>query len=141
MTGVIKMLSNNMIGVFVATVILLLSALYWQNTKLEDTRKELEESIAANIKLSIVNASLNLAITTLTEEIENMPNKHIEITKEVEKELCKGINSIDQVLSLKNLKDIQSPPPTTSQQGGNKDEKAYIDIDGKLPPYLLRLLE
>lgn len=139
MTGVIKMLSSNMIGVFVVTFVLLLGALYWQDTKLEETRKELEEAVVANITLSLVNTSLNLAITSLKEEIEKMPNKHIELVKDVEKELCKGESSTEQVMNLKTA------TPTTEtlahQQGGNNSEKAYVDIDGKLPPDLLRLLK
>lgn len=136
MTGVIKMLSGNMIGVFVVTVVLLLGALYWQDTKLEDTRKELEEAVAANITLSLVNTSLNLAITSIKEEIEKMPNKHIELVKDVEKELCKGKSSIDQIINLKSAAPTSSP-----QQGGNNSEKSYVDIDGRLPPDLLRLLQ
>lgn len=139
MTGLIKMLSSNMIGVFVVTFVLLLGALYWQDTKLEETRNELKEAVAANITLSLVNTSLNLAITSLKEEIESMPNKHIELVKDVEKELCKGKSSIDQIINLK------SAAPTTEtlvpQQGGNNSEKSYVDIDGKLPPDLLRLLQ
>lgn len=139
MTGVIKMLSSNMIGVFVVTFVLLLGALYWQDTKLEETRKELKEAVAANITLSLVNTSLNLAITSLKEEIESMPNKHIELVKDVEKELCKGKSSIEQVMSLKTA----TPTIVTlaPQQGGNNSEKSYVDIDGKLPPDLLRLLQ
>lgn len=139
MTGVIKMLSSNMIGVFVVTFVLLLGALYWQDTKLEETRKELEEAVAANITLSLVNTSLNLAITSLKEEIESMPNKHIDLAKDIEKELCNGKSSIDQIINLKSA----SPATTTSspQQGGNNSEKSYVDIDGKLPPDLLRLLQ
>lgn len=136
MTGVIKMLSSNMIGVFVVTFVLLLGALYWQDTKLEETRKELEEAVAANITLSLVNTSLNLAITSLKEEIEKMPNKHIELVKDVEKELCKGKSSIDQVINLKS-----AAPTSPPQQGGNNSEKFYVDIDGKLPLDLLRMLQ
>lgn len=136
MTGVIKMLSSNMIGVFVVTFVLLLGALYWQDTKLEDTRKELEEVVAANITLSLVNTSLNLAITSLKEEIESMPNKHIELVKGVEKELCNGKSSTEQVMNLKT-----TTPTSAPQQGGNNSEKSYVDIDGKLPPDLLRLLQ
>lgn len=139
MTGVIKMLSSNMIGVFVVTFVLLLGALYWQDTKLEETRKELEEAVAANITLSLVNTSLNLAITSLKEEIKSMTNKHIELVKDVEKELCKGKSSTEQVMSLKTA----TPTIVTlaPQQGGNNSEKSYVDIDGKLPPDLLRLLQ
>lgn len=139
MTGVIKMLSSNMIGVFVVTFVLLLGAIYWQDTKLEETRKGLEEAVAANITLSLVNTSLNLAITSLKEEIEKMPNKHIDLAKDVEKELCKGKSSIDQIINLK----VDAPTTGTSapQQGGNNIEKSYVDIDGKLPPDLLRLLQ
>lgn len=139
MTSVIKMLSGNMLGVFVATIILLLGALYWQDTKLVETRKELEGAVAANITLTLVNTSLNLAITSLKEEVESMPNKHIELVKDIEKELCKGKSSIGQVMYLKNA------TPTTEtlvpQKGGNNSEKSYVDIDGKLPPDLLRLLQ
>lgn len=142
MTGVIKMLSSNMIGVFVVTFVLLLGALYWQDTKLEETRKELKEAVAANITLSLVNTSLNLAITSLKEEIESMTNKHIELVKDVEKELCKGRSSIDQIINLKNLKSAAPTIVTLApQQGGNNSEKSYVDIDGKLPPDLLRLLQ
>lgn len=139
MTGVIKMLSSNMIGVFVVTFVLLLGALYWQDTKLEDTRKELEEARAANITLSLVNTSLNLAITSLKDEIESMPNKHIDLAKDIEKELCNGKSSTEQVMSLK----AATPTIVTlaPQQGGNNSEKSYVDIDGKLPPDLLRLLQ
>lgn len=131
-SNVLKTISSSLTGILISVIILLLVAMYWQNSNLKDVRKELEDAVYANVTLTLVNASLNMTITTLKEEIVNMPNKYIEVTREVDSELCKGASSIEQVLNLdKRMVEKRESP----------SENNYIDIDGKLPPSLLRLLQ
>lgn len=131
-SSVLKTISNSLTGILISIILLLLAAMYWQNSNLEDISKELEDAVYANGTLTLVNASLNMTITTLKEEIVNMPNKYIEVTREVDSELCKGTSSIEQVLNLDK--------PTVEKRE-SPSENNYIDIDGKLPPSLLRLLQ
>lgn len=131
-SSVLKTISSSLTGILISIILLLLVAMYWQNSNLKDVRKELEDAVYANVTLTLVNASLNMTITTLKEEIVNMPNKYIEVGRVVDSELCKGTSSIEQVLNLDK--------PIVEKKESDS-ENNYIDIDGKLPPSLLKLLQ
>ena len=75
-------------------------------------------------------------IQSLQEELETKPKEYIKIVKEVDRKLCEGIITADSILKL---------PPTPKQDGEllyeTKAVKGTVDIDGKLPADLIRLLQ
>jgi hypothetical protein len=66
--------------------------------------------------------------TKLLDEIKTMPEKQIEIVKQVDKEICNGVVKVE---SIKNL-------PTKRV---DNDEAHTADIDDRLPDDLIRLLK
>lgn len=118
----------NPIVVILAT---LLTVSVWFNYNHSNTIQNLKTDVT---ELNITNTSLNDQVTSLKKDINEMPTRYIETTREVDKEICLGVNAIDRVMSLHNR----------IEQGvsNEKDSKKvnYVDIDGELPPDLVKLL-
>lgn len=117
--------------VFVALMTLLASSLVLNYY----TYKAYDNATVEVNKLALINISLNQAISSLQDEVTKRPTEYITITREVEGELCKGKAAIDKVLDLPNT-------VSSKEKGWNTDvsTKVYVDIDGKLPADLVRLL-
>lgn len=91
-----------------------------------------EELLAANQALSkselVINSNKNL-IDDMRLELEKKPTEYITITKEVTKEVCDAKFKQYQVMNL----------PSTNK--GVENESDYADIDDRLPPDLIKLLQ
>lgn len=79
-------------------------------------------------------------IRGLVEDLEAKPKEYIKIVKEVDRKVCQGIVAGDAIMNLKTGKG------NTSKQEEDlvyeiKPENGYVDVDGKLPPELVRLLQ
>lgn len=83
-------------------------------------------------ELSIDNKSLNDVVDIQAKEIKEMPDKYIETTRDMDKEICLGINTIDKVMTMHPRKDV------VKEVEIEKVER--VDIDGKLPSDLIQLL-
>ena len=118
----------NPIVVILAT---LLTVSVWFNYNHSKTIESLKSDVT---ELNITKTSLNDQVTALKKDIKEMPARYIETTREVDKEICLGVNAIDKVMSLHNRieKEVSNE---------NSDQKAnYVDIDGEFPPDLVKLL-
>lgn len=91
-------------------------------TELKDIRAKLVQHVELNESLSRQNLEL-------AEEIRTKPTEYITITKEVEKEVCKGQVAQAMIKAL----------PSKRKEGVN--EKVTADIDDRLPDDLLKLLK
>jgi len=101
-----------------------------KNVKLEKELQSLNENYD----------SLNETVDDMTIELRERPKEYIEITKTIYQDLCYGEILGEGILSLPPM--LVTAKPDTEQSIGAKDEKAeYVDIDGKLSPDLLRLLQ
>lgn len=118
----------NPIVVILAT---LLTVSVWFNYNHSNTIQNLKTDVT---ELNITNTSLNDQVTSLKKDINEMPTRYIETTREVDKEICLGVNAIDRVMSLHNR--------IEQEVSNEKDSKKvnYVDIDGELPPDLVKLL-
>ncbi len=102
-----------------------------------------QENVELEKELQSLNESYESLIETvddMTIELRERPKEYIEITKTVYQDLCYGEILGEGILSLPPI--LVTAKPETEQSIGAKDEKAeYVDIDSKLPPDLLRLLQ
>lgn len=115
----------------VIILITLLTVSGWFNYSQSNDIDRLKSEV---IELNTTKTSLDDQVAALKKDIKEMPARYIETTREVDKEICLGVNAIDRVMSLHNRieKEVRND---------NNDQKVkYVDIDGELPPDLVKLL-
>lgn len=83
--------------------------------------------------LSIDNKNLKNVITEQAKEIKEMPNKYIKTTRDMDKEICLGVNAIDKIMTMTPRKEVV-------KEGLEIEKIERVDIDGKLPDDLIKLL-
>lgn len=93
-----------------------------------DLKRKLTASESIVNTLSVANETNTTTINELRKELETKPAQVITITKEVEKEICNGKVKQEAINSLPSKKEV-------------KNEKDVADIDDRLPPELIRLLQ
>ena len=129
----IKLLLSNPL---ILTCIVLTTLLGGSTYLLSSERKLNTELQQSNIVLKQANTSLANTIAELDKELKERPKEYIEVTKEVYTELCLG-----EILGESILK-LPKPQAKSKEEIGVKDEKQeYVDVDSKLPPDLVRLLQ
>ena len=125
---------------FLIACIVLSSLLAGSVYLMHSSNKEVTRLTAEVNKLDEYVDELNETIDDMTIELRERPKEYIEITKTVYQDLCYGEVLGEGVLSLPPM--LVTAKPETEQNIGAKDERAeYVDIDGKLPVDLLRLLQ
>lgn len=97
--------------------------------------KDLVDKIGIISTQSATIEKQKTSIEDLREQLRKAPDKAIDTARESQKELSESKCQADSVRELK----VKKPAPT--EDGGPRSEEAYVDIDGKLPPELLRLLK
>lgn len=115
----------------------LLSLSVWFNYKHTETIETLNHDY---IELKTVKVSLDDQVSALKKDIKEMPTRYIETTREVDKEICLGVNAIDKVMSLHNRTEQVITEGNKSNAKTTNEKVKYVDIDGELPPDLVRLL-
>jgi hypothetical protein len=121
--SLVSKVTSNMLWVVVIVLATLAVGLKMDNTSIS---KDLNAAKQTILEYKGVNERNQLTIDSLKDELLNMPKEYITITKEVSKEVCQG-----KVLQEK----INNLPQGTS------NEKDVVDIDGRLPADLNRLLQ
>ena len=117
---------NPIIVVLLTVMMLSISLNLYQSNK----ASSFEAEIAT---LSSDNKDLKNVISEQEKELKEMPNKYIQTTRDMDKEICLGMNAIDKVMTMNTRKEID--------KGGLGIEKTErVDIDGKLPDDLIKLL-
>lgn len=128
------------ISPFLIACIVLSSLLSGSVYLMHSANKEVTRLTSEMGKLDEYVDELNETIDDMTIELRERPKEYIEITKTVYQDLCYGEILGESVLSLPSM--LVTAKPETEQSIGAKDEKAgYVDIDSKLPPNLLRMLQ
>lgn len=126
---------------FLIACIVLSSLLAGSVYLMHSSNKEVTRLTAEVNKLDEYVDELNETIDDMTIELRERPKEYIEITKTVYQDLCYGEVLGEGILSLPPML-VTAKPEQTEENIGAKDEKAeYVDIDGKLSPDLLRLLQ
>lgn len=104
----------------------------WLNYKHAETIEILKHDYT---ELNTTKTSLDDQVAALQKDIKEMPSRYIKTTRDVDKEICLGVNAIDRVMSLHNRTE------QAIAEGNKTNEKVnYVDIDGELPPDLVKLL-
>ena len=124
--GLLDKITSKVYMIVIVALITLSSTLYIAYDK------QYQELLAANAALSKSELVINGNKTVIDDmriELDKKPTEYITITKEVTKELCDSKFKQYQVMNL----------PSTNK--GVENESNYADIDDRLPPDLIKLLQ
>jgi hypothetical protein len=131
-TGITGILAASS-GYTIAGLLTLLLASVYLN-KSQD--REIKNITKKSSEVYLVNVQLNKTIVDLRQELIDSPKEYIQITKDVQNEICTAKYSAESILSL--------PPINTATQSKEvitNEKKSTVDIDAPLPDELVRLLK
>jgi hypothetical protein len=128
-TGILAASSGYIIAGLIALLLASVSLNKHQQSEIKNITKKSSE-------VYLVNVQLNKTIADLRQELIDSPKEYIQITKDVQNEICTAKYSADSILSL-------PPISTTTQQKEviTNEKNSAVDIDAPLPDELVRLLK
>lgn len=120
-------------GYIIAGLLALLLASVYLN-KSQD--KEIKDITKKSSEVYLVNVQLNKTITDLRQELIDSPKEYIQITKDVQNEICTAKYSAESILSIPPINTV-----TQTKEVITNEKKSVVDIDAPLPDELVRLLK
>jgi len=125
-------------GYIIAGLLSLLLASVYLN---KHQQSEINDITKTSSEVYLINVGLNKTITDLRQELIDGPKEYIQITKDVQNEICTAKYSADAILSILPSQAPLINPVTQTKEVLTNEKKSAVDIDAPLPDELVRLLK